>query len=452
MYRFKFSTFAILMLTAVLTGACASVDGQPAPSAATSTPYPTAQAVARPTYTVQRGDVIEVLEFTGRWQPRDQLLLSFETDGTVRRVEVQAGQSVSVGELLADLDIEQLEEQLEDAQIALESAQANQQADAEGSVSSVEDAELAVFRAQLALQRHEANPPNASIRDALQSYQDSQDAVADAEQAYYEALSFNGEGGPGAVDGALEAWENAQDAVENARFAYAQSAASAGDTIQSWENTRIDLENDLLLAERNLEEARTNAVSGGGGDLRTQQITIDRLQEDIDRSTLLSPLEGVVLEVNIRQGDSVQAFEPVITVGIPEPLEVIASLPINNTQNLSVELIGVCNPLNRPEEAVQCIIRRLPASARDADQTTRIGAIFDDLTPGTIIEVQMPLQIRRDVLWLPPGPIGEFQGRTFVILDTPDGPRRANIEIGLRTPDRVEILSGLQEGDVVIEQ
>ncbi|MEQ8674255.1 MAG: biotin/lipoyl-binding protein [Aggregatilineales bacterium] len=448
----RLKSFLFVSFSALLIGACASVDSQPAPSAATSTPFPTAQAVARPTYTVQRGDVVEVLEFTGRWQPRDQLLLSFETDGTVRRVNVQQGQAVSTGELLADLDIEQLEEQLQDALIAFESAQANQEADAEGSVSSVEDAELSVFRAQLSLQRHLDSPPNASIRDALQNYEDAQEAVVDAERAYYEALSYNGEGGPGAVDSALEAWENAQDNVENARFAYAQSAASAGDTIQSWENTRIDLENDLLLAERSLQEARTNAVSGGGSDLRSQQLTIDRLQEDIDRSTLISTLDGVVLEVSIRQGDSVQAFDPVITVGIPEPLEVVANLPINNTQNLSVELIGVCNPLNRPEEAVQCIIRRLPASARDADQTTRIGAIFDDLTQGTIIEVQMPLQIRQDVLWLPPGPIGEFQGNTFVILETPDGPRRANIEIGLRTTDRVEILSGLQEGDVVIEQ
>ncbi len=441
----------ILALAGLVVGACAS-DAQQQPAQPTSTPIPTAQAVARPTFTVQRGDVIELLEFTGRWQPRDQILLSFETNGTVRRVDVQQGQAVSTGELLAEFDIEQLEEQLEDARIQLENARENQSNDAEGNVASVESAELAVFNAQLNLQRHLDNPPNASIRNALQRYEDALEAVEDAEDAYYEAVGLHGQGSSAPVDSALEAWENAIGAVDDARFAYAESAASAGDSVTSWENTRIDLENGLLLAELDLQEARENAVSGGGVDLRSQQIAIDRIQEDIDRSTLISPLDGVVLEVNIRQGDQVQAFSPVVTVGLPEPLEVIANLPINNAQQLSVELIGICHPINRPEDAVQCIVRRIPASGSDADQTTRIGAIFDDLTAGTIIDVQMPLQIREDVLWLPPGPIGEFQGRTFVILQTPDGPQRADIEIGLRTPERVEILSGLQEGDVVIQQ
>ena len=59
--------------------------------APTATPIPTAPAVAKPTYLVQRGDVQNILDFTGRWQPRDQLTLSFEIAGTVRRVNVKQG-------------------------------------------------------------------------------------------------------------------------------------------------------------------------------------------------------------------------------------------------------------------------------------------------------------------------------------------------------------------------
>jgi hypothetical protein len=62
----------------------------------------------------------------------------------------------------------------------------------------------------------------------------------------------------------------------------------------------------------------------------------------------------------------------------------------------------------------------------------------------------MPLQVRKNVLWLPPAAVRTFQNRTFVVIQTPGGQRVADVEVGLRTPDRVEIISGVNDGDVVI--
>ena len=78
-------------------------------AAATSTAAPTSPAAARPTYTVQRGTVEEVMVFSGRWLPRDQFQLSFPVQGSVRRVEVARDQTVTAGQLLADLQIDDLE-------------------------------------------------------------------------------------------------------------------------------------------------------------------------------------------------------------------------------------------------------------------------------------------------------------------------------------------------------
>jgi hypothetical protein len=140
----------------------------------------------------------------------------------------------------------------------------------------------------------------------------------------------------------------------------------------------------------------------------------------------------------------------VIVVGLLEPHEVIASLAFGDAQQLSVGLVGTCNVLNRPETAVQCVVRQIPLSSRDADQTTRIAASLEEAAADqAVVEVQMPLQIREDVLWLPPVVIRTFQNRTFVVLQTPDGPRSVDVQIGLQTDERVEIVSGVNEGDVV---
>lgn len=427
-------------------------NAQPAQQAqATSTPFPTAPAVARPRYTVVRGDLVNPLEFTGRWQPRDQVTLAFDTNGTVRRVEVRRDDTVSQGQLLADLDIEQLEEQLEDAEFQLQSALAGQETDEVSAVERVTNAEKSLFDAQLALQRHLDTAPSGSMRAAIRGLEDAQRNLEDAEQAYRDALAGHGAGGPGAVDGAYDALEQARRALEDAEFSYREAAQSAGDSIRQWENTRIDLENNLVLAQKNLEDARSGTGTTSSDTIRQTQVTIDRLKQDIAKSTLISPIDGVVLEVRIQPGDTVQAFSGVITLAIPEPREIITNLALGDAQRLSVGKIGICYVDNRPETAVECAVRRIPLSAQDTDQTTRIVASLEDVaTPGAVIRVEMPLETRDDVLILPEAAIRTFQNQTFVILDTPDGGRRVNVQIGLRTPDGVEVISGLQEGDVVV--
>jgi multidrug efflux pump subunit AcrA (membrane-fusion protein) len=55
------------------------------------------------------------------------------------------------------------------------------------------------------------------------------------------------------------------------------------------------------------------------------------------------------------------------------------------------------------------------------------------------------------VLWLPPKAI-RADSRSYVLVQRGDRPERVDIETGLTTQDRVEIVSGLNEGDVVIGQ
>lgn len=422
---------------------------------ATSTPFPTAPAVARETYTVQRGDVVEELTFTGRWEPRDQLGLAFEVDGTVRQVNVRRGDTVTAGEVLADLNIEQLEDQLEDQQTSLEDALADADDTAQGQADAIENAQLELFNAQLALQRLQDDAPSVSMRSAIRAVEDAERNLENAERSYREALANNSlaQGGS-AVDSAYEALLQARRSLDDAEFSYAEAAAGAGDSIETYNEQIIDAENRVILAERSLQDAlEGDSTTASSRQIRDLQTSIARLEEDIARSTLTSPIDGVVLEVTVQASDPVQAFSSVITVGISEPREVIASIPIAQVQRLSVGLIGVCNVINQQETAVQCRVRQIPASSRDADQTTRIAASLEDFAePGAIVEVAMPLQVREDVLWLPPAPIREFQGQPFVLLETPEGPRRTFIEIGLQTDDRVEIVSGLEEGDVVIGQ
>jgi multidrug efflux pump subunit AcrA (membrane-fusion protein) len=436
--------FAFLSLAAC-TGTGADNAAQQAP---TSTPIPTAPAVAAPTYTVQRGDVQEIFEFTGRWQPRDQEQLAFQVGGAVRRVNVRRGDTVSAGDLIADLQIDDLENQLASAQLQLESALASVEDSATSGVQSVADAEIALANANLSLENAKNNLPWASVNSAQLQIQSAEQQVANAQRAYDDAISHpEAANAASAVDSAYQQLLSAQNSLRSAQSSYYSSAQS----YNNQEAQLLTLENNVLQAQLNLEKARQNAASDATSDaVQSAQLSIDQINAKIAQSSLYAPSDGVVLDVTIAPGDSVTAYDPVITIGRPEPKEAIASLAFADAQNLSANMIGICQVVNQPNTAVQCIIRRLPLSAQDADQTTRVAATLPEVPEGSLIEIEMPLQVASNVLWLPPAAIRTFQSRTFVVLQTPDGPRRQDIEIGLQTDDRVEVKSGLNEGDVVI--
>ena len=440
----------LLLILVVITSAC-SPDSEPsnnhsAQAQPTSTPIPTAEVAAKPTYVVQRGNVEEIFSFTGRWQPRDQLSLSFAVNGTVRQVNVQRGDAVNAGDLLADYDITDLENQLASAQIQLETALSNVDASATGGIESVENAQISLANARISLENTKNSSPWTSVESARLQLESAQQSLESAERSYREALSHP-ENPASTVDNAYQQLLNAQRQVESAQLSY----LSAAQNFNNHEYQVQQAENQVLQAEINLQRA-LDAAAGGVSDenVRSAQLNIDQLEQKIADSSLYAPINGVVLEVYIAPGDAVQAYDTVITIGLPEPKEVIATLAITDANRLSVGMVGVCQVMNRPETAVGCLVRRIPLSSRDADQTTRVAASLENVAANQLVEVQMPLEVRENVLWLPPGAIRTFQNRTFVVLETPDGPRTVDVQLGLQTDERVEIVSGVNEGDVVI--
>lgn len=441
------NSFLFLIIASLLFITGCSGSGDPEQQTApTATPIPTAPAVAPPTYLVQRGDVQEILEFSGRWQPRDQLPLAFEIAGTVRRVNVQRGDTVTAGQLLADYQITGLEDQLATAQLQLESALASLESGTEGTVQSVTEAEIALANARLNLDSTRAGSPWTSLESARISVENAQIALVNAQRNYDDAISHP-ENPASSVDSAYHQLQSAKNSLESAQVQY----DSAAQNFNTYQYQIAQAENSVIERELALARAHQGGTTSDES-VRSAQLSIDQINADIARSSLYAPIDGVVLEVVIQPGDSEVAYTTVITIGRPEPKEAIASLVITDALRMSVGLVGVCQVINQPDTAVQCIIRRLPLSSQDADQTTRVAASLENVPDGQLIQISMPLEVRQNVLWLPPAAVRTFQSRTFVVLQTPDGPRSVDVQIGLQTDDRVEIVSRVSEGDVVIGQ
>ncbi|MDQ7036147.1 MAG: HlyD family efflux transporter periplasmic adaptor subunit [Anaerolineae bacterium] len=390
----------------------------------------------------------ETFIFRGRWLPRDQQQLSFEVQGTVRNVTVRSGDTIEAGAVLADLQIDELEDQLIRNQLALDAARRRLDEGGDNSSNAVVDAQFNLANQNLTLDGQRATLPWSSVQNAADAVVAAERQVENAERSYDDTVSR--------PDSPASSVDNAYEQLLSAQENLAQRRRSYSDAVASYYNSALSVdrqENSVLQAEINLERAQD-----GGGDpdlvdaVIESQIALDRTIEQISQSTLIAPFAGVVIEVTIQAGDTVQAFTTVITIALPEPLEGIANLSFNDIQLLQIGQVGICRDANNPDLEVQCIIRNLPLSNRDVDQTVRVAATLPELQQGALVEAEMTLRESLNTLWLPPQAVNEFGNRTFVVVQTDDGERVRDVEIGLQTDDRVEIESGLEEGDIIVQQ
>ena len=356
-YRFPKILFTVFMIVTLLLGSC-STNNSPNEEA-TPTPLPTAMALARPTYVVQRGEVVQTVNLVGRIAPVDQQPLYFPIDGRVQQVYVQDGDAVKAGDVIADLDgTADIKRQLELGQLRLKRSQLN--------------AEIAQFNFDLFV---------------LQTPKGS---------AVYEM--------------------------------------------------RLAIEQDRLeLAKLDVDEA---------------SLGLQELQDSLAKLQLVSPMDGQITSLQISAGTQVHSYVVVGKVADASRLEVSASFSDPTILNkIEVGMVATLSSSSGLGTSVTGLVRRLPVTGSDVtpveqDKTIRISM---DRSPGDLgykigdlLSIVITVVKKENVLWIPPQTIRNFGGRKFVVVQDGDLQRRVDVKLGVIGEDRVEILEGLTEGQVVV--
>jgi RND family efflux transporter MFP subunit len=388
---------AILVLVFIL-GACTAPSSAPTP-----TPIPTLSVPQKPTYTVQKGTVSRTLEMRGRVSAVRQEDLFFKVSGVVEEVLVSRGESVQAGQPLAYLAGRQ------DFQMAL--------ADAALEVLRAEQA-LASLSGELVLELRQA--------EAWVAYLEAQSAVEDARKALTRLYLPT----PGQLTLAEARLALAEVRLEEARLKY-ESSLEGPDPYQA------------ALAENHLQKARVN---------------LQKVQANLDNLEITAPFDGLALSISLLPGMQVAAFKPVMTVVDPGGLEISLLPTPAEMADLSAGQAARVIFSNRPGQEFPARVRYVPlspgASGEPAgDQSVRVAldeGEQDLLVLGEIATVIVEIEKRQDVLWLPPAALRTFQGRDFVIYLDGEIQRRADVRLGLRGNDRVEILEGLSPGQIVL--
>jgi HlyD family secretion protein len=501
-HKHRMQTICILGLAVVLLalmtgcGLAGSQGSSAGGSEATPTPLPTPVIPEKPVYTVQVGTVVQTLEFTGRASPVQEQELFFETSGNVGDVFVTRGDWVQAGDVLAELDIGDLQKQLSQKQISLETTQLKQeqaQIDASEAISTtltkVEEAQdslastkitsandLADARASVA----SAETSLANARLNLTVVQNSDTVAKNVRDRQYEANFYEVSYGEYLkkyeaheidktrldleYNNLLTAKEKLEAAQAQAQLALSQAEAQVSQAEESLRQAKArvaelqsqpavsDAEATLQQAELDHEQAVADADPESYNmrllalELEQAQLDIQDLQAQIASAQLIAPFAGQILSLNIKAGDAAQAYDAVGVLADPNALEITAELGSEELSQMALDQEAMITLRDRPGETFQGTVRQLPypyggTTVDTGDDDTAVHIAIEgqaapsaavDLTLGELATVSIVLQEKENALWLPPAAIRSYQGRDFVVVQNPDG-----------TQQRVDVLLGI---------
>ena len=354
------------------------------------------------------------LVFDAEFRPFQDIELQSHVAGFVQQMNVDVGDRVKIGQLIAVIEIPEFKEELERA-VAVK-----RRAD-----EDVHRAEEEARRAELDIAKTDAGHKRASAAHAeTRTSLDRLETVSRAQPGLVAQQDLD-------LARAREATAAAQ--VEEARAT--QASARAGVAVAK--SAILALEHAALVADAD----------------------IHRLQARFAFSKIAAPFEGVVTKRYADVGDFVRGglvpsapAVPLVRLVTVDKLRLV--FPVSSSYVARVK-IGQALEFTVPELSLTLsgIVARV---AGEVDMATRSMEVQVDvlnpentLIPGMSATVALTLDRRSQVLTVPIAAVARA-GQPSIFVIAPDNTIAVRtVKLGLETAARVEIISGLQEGELV---
>ncbi|WP_231759695.1 efflux RND transporter periplasmic adaptor subunit [Microbulbifer elongatus] len=346
---------------------------------------------------VERGDLVRDLVVQGKVVAANSPTLFSPAQGIVK-FAVKAGDAVEKGQLLAEVDSPQLQNQL-----AQESALYNKLS-----------VELARQKIQAKRQRLE-NTQKADLAkvDLTAAQRELKRAEISMEKQIISQLDF----------------EKASDDLARAELEYKQAVQNS------------QLENEALAFETQTLQLQVDQ----------QQLQVEELQRKVNELQIVSPVDGTIGSLAATQRSAVAANAPLLTVVDLTSFELEAAVPENYADDLG---LAMDVEINMGGKKLPGEITAIAPEVINNQVTARVrftNGQPENLRQNLRLTARVLLENRPDVMLVKRGAFLDQTGGRFAWkLNDQQQAVKVPITIGALGLNQVEIVSGLEEGDQII--
>jgi membrane fusion protein (multidrug efflux system) len=253
--------------------------------------------------------------------------------------------------------------------------------------------------------------------------------------------------------------------VEGQRVQRGQLLVQLDDTLQQAQLKQAEAQ--ASIARTNLQRSREllaqnfvsqSAVDQNAASLQVAEAQVALAQAQLARMRVLAPFDGTAGLKLVDIGDYVKDGADVVniedltalTVQFAVPERYIDRLRVGQPVDVAVDAL----PGRSFKGRVQAVDSQVDANGRALQVLAQVNNPGALLKPGMFARPRVIFSVREGAVLVPEEALGPLGAQQFVfkIVDGPDGQKlsqRLEAKIGLRLPGKVEIVEGLQAGDVV---
>ncbi len=252
---------------------------------------------------------------------------------------------------------------------------------------------------------------------------------------------------------------DAQQKVYDSRQELFQQGAIPRRELDSAEVALVQVRSQNEQAQRQLADlqrlGKEQALKSAHGSLASSEGKYRGAEALLSYSQIRSPIDGVVTDRPLYEGDLATANQPILTVMNTSRLIAKAHIPQSDAALLKE---GNAAELKVPglDEPVKGRVS-LVSPALDPGSTTIevwVEARKPDpaLRPGMTVDVSMVARTAKDAIVVPSGAVFKnAEGADYVLLAGTDGKaHQKTVQLGLRSAEMTQVVSGINVGDPVI--
>jgi HlyD family secretion protein len=408
--------------------------------------------------TVTRTTMSSAVESSGSIAANDDVALAFGANGTVVAVDVEVGDAVKQGDVLAKLDSAKLELQVARAEQAYLLQQAAYSRTVQIDPETVTAAQAALNNAnnayRIALQksglsRDQITVSCANLDNAKQAYDDALNAYNNYLLNWRVQVNGTFEVSPqkARLDGAQAAYNVAQ-----ANCSLAQKGVNDSAVKSAWAQVQ-----QAQASLTNLTSPRAEKLTIARAQLEQARLALEQAKLSLADATIVAPFDGVITHVNIKTGGpsgigsaielaDVRQYHVDVLVDETE----IAQIQPGQAAQITLDalsgttLTGTVAAIDPAGQVVQGVVNFNVRIELDPTQAPLKLAMT---TSARIIG-----ELHADVLAVPITVIrSEAGGSPYVIvIDSQNAQRTVEVKTGLTQGKLTEVSGDLQAGDKVL--
>jgi HlyD family secretion protein len=355
---------------------------------------------------VEKGDLAKSVVATGKVEPITKVEIKSKASGIVKKLYIDAGDRVKKGQLLAELDKEE---------IAARVAQAKAQEEA--SAASAKGTEADLERAKV-----DAEGPDVPM----------------LKRAYERAQGMAKEGvvSASALD---DAQKNYELALNKQNVAKAQ----------------------LQVLKAKIGQAQAQVVQ--------DHANLTQLEEQLSYTTITSPIDGIILSRDVEVGDAVSSIlvlgssaTLIMTLGDTSEVYVKGKVDESDIGKVYMGQPARIKVESFKDKTFNGKVTKISPMGVEKDNVTTFEVRVSINNPGGELKAAMTanaeiiLEEHKNVLQIPEGSI-LYDKDKKASVEIPDekgkeGKRKIAVNIGISNGAKTEVLGGLKEGDQVVLQ